>query len=1109
MKRPPFLPRTFVLLLTLAIALPNPAFALRQLAPPEDSRRLNQIRAGLEESGDSNKKGELDKIGQQALQFLLNRRRQRASRRRQISQGAQSAPEEHRPSAPWFNPRDWADFLKGPVLSGLKKEGIVRVPLSGGEAVLLFRQNWAVSSYSLIDMILKPPHGPALYAGRIDFFYGPPKYIAAGVRGTTGLPSFSLSAERYLEEEGIALGSAGNPFQKYRSGELSLKALHVSDEAVKATNLPQATLEDMIALVGASFLNFLGHNTFVTDPQNPRLNSFLMKLVKDSQPDRNPMRFSAPYANVQAVLKTRLSMPVSAAGLEEREWPGLVQPLEMNIILHKLAEVIMSDRKNLKFVQNKTGQEVLDFLQSQWKEQNGWPETRISREKWDFVFERLLYLMRGNAGKRTLLVLSGPAFAFRLSFLADSTRIIAEEKQFPPETDRGVVFRRVLIRLTVDPETGDYYDHPKGLSPKMQREMLDRLLEVLGFQKAGSFAGYSGNRVSTAGLEERIALRFRPDGAVAFERETGPLSAPGRGVQLIVPPPPTPIGAPNKTLAGNLKILRGMLSSTYQTLLSSGKPADIRPIKTHIINTMHRGFQQSAIPDAVSEREFQQFLTFLDWNYFMRIGETHGLFATPQKDVFPVRFKLEGPWKRVSYLEDRASVWVAEAKRLEGPDEVLGSTEFDAARVDSKASKKQAEEWYQAVKRAKPTMDIVAELQRILPAIHANRIQFPYYFGSRRTWQEQVRHAKDAAWAFLFYGKDLRFHPWMEVLATEALIRPGSHLDRTVWTPEKTSQVFDKHRALFKLGGQTGAVLEIMDELLDNGWDDWAYAMFLRHLIELEESSPIIAAGYGGDAEGYTYDYFRRNGFKTSAQLIRSLNEADPQGRTTPGRNAFELLEGFYKGNFLTDQVRKQLLDGNPAAGLEESKDAGRRSKLRVELERAAGGTMTLGPEEGLTFSVEGGRQQEVLPDELARRVPLDGTTTYLVDLRQHRSLVGIRLLDWVGIPAGAVPLGVERVRLTQMREQEIQAAFARVNPGDILFINEAESVDRIPAEARAKLTIIRISAWAAETLTLQKVEALIRAAEQASGRNLRAREVTLTRLGEDGRYSLAVVTGT
>ncbi len=190
--------------------------------------------------------------------------------------------------------------------------------------------------------------------------------------------------------------------------------------------------------------------------------------------------------------------------------------------------------------------------------------------------------------------------------------------------------------------------------------------------------------------------------------------------------------------------------------------------------------------------------------------------------------------------------------------------------------------------------------------------------------------------------------------------------------------------------------------------------------------------------------------------------------------------------------------------------DAGRWQELQVALELAPSGTVALDPGT-ITFTVNGGLAQEVLPDDLVRtQTKSEGNATYLVDLNQRRSLA-IRLFDWVGIPADAVPSeeGLVHLRLIQMSPEERQEAFARVRERDVLFVEETQSLDEIPEDIVEKLTIVRLSAEIAESLTPQKVEGLIRAAERALGRNLHVRDLTLTDLQESGRYSLLVVTGT
>ncbi|MBI3318928.1 MAG: hypothetical protein HYZ90_07330 [Candidatus Omnitrophica bacterium] len=167
-------------------------------------------------------------------------------------------------------------------------------------------------------------------------------------------------------------------------------------------------------------------------------------------------------------------------------------------------------------------------------------------------------------------------------------------------------------------------------------------------------------------------------------------------------------------------------------------------------------------------------------------------------------------------------------------------------------------------------------------------------------------------------------------------------MDRTLWYPAKVARNPDTLKAhaetLIELAGQLWAVSWVMEQLLNEGRDDWAYAFALHWLVLKEYElhmahllTPVQGAGYGGEVAQEVFSSFDRWGFSRRTDLIRHLKQMD-SGETVqkPGRKLFQYLQEFYRENFLSDEERLQLLLGQvagpatepSAAGLEEEAQA-------------------------------------------------------------------------------------------------------------------------------------------------------------------------------------------
>lgn len=217
-----------------------------------------------------------------------------------------------------FSPRQWPDFM-GISLDALKQDGIARIPLKGGEAVLLRRLH-PDGKFLLLDLFLKPDGAPPIGGGRIDLSYEMLRGFVAKGRGGMDI-LFSKEAALYLQEAGISRVAVILLLDKSRYGEERNSALHVSQEAADALGVPLEVLQSMMTLVAVELLGDLSHSaTFKVDPSYD--NPFLAALASSALADawRSPGTLVvAPLGNVRAVLRNRLSN--ASSGLEEKKEP--------------------------------------------------------------------------------------------------------------------------------------------------------------------------------------------------------------------------------------------------------------------------------------------------------------------------------------------------------------------------------------------------------------------------------------------------------------------------------------------------------------------------------------------------------------------------------------------------------------------------------------------------------------------------------------------------------------------------------------------------------------------------------------------------------------------
>jgi len=212
-----------------------------------------------------------------------------------------------------FDPKKWPDLVRKSI-DVLKRDGIVHIPLEGGEAVLLGRLSQDRNKYLLLDLLLKPDGSSAIVAGRIDLFYEDPRgYVAKGAP-LFAVP-FSQEALRTIETVGVYDGKGASPFQNLRS-TFKQRALHISEDALEVSGVSREVLQSAMTLVAVELLGYLGHPAWEVDPSYD--NQFLAALTSSAlpTPPSGTQVLSAPLSNVKTILRKRLS---TAAGLEEDE----------------------------------------------------------------------------------------------------------------------------------------------------------------------------------------------------------------------------------------------------------------------------------------------------------------------------------------------------------------------------------------------------------------------------------------------------------------------------------------------------------------------------------------------------------------------------------------------------------------------------------------------------------------------------------------------------------------------------------------------------------------------------------------------------------------------
>ncbi|PIQ82311.1 MAG: hypothetical protein COV76_04360 [Candidatus Omnitrophica bacterium CG11_big_fil_rev_8_21_14_0_20_64_10] len=476
---------------------------------------------------------------------------------------------------------------------------------------------------------------------------------------------------------------------------------------------------------------------------------------------------------------------------------------------------------------------------------------------------------------------------------------------------------------------------------------LEELHQVLGLPRRLEGKALPGDQ---AGLEAeeilqdlpdsnlpRLVLRLDEQGAAWTRTESGPFTLPGGATRPELPAPPAIIarvGESEGPSTENWDQFLELLAATGQDL-RSGRSYSADPILEYLRAELGITFRGD-YGEITDYSQHDSFVEALTQQVFYRHGETYPMSNTRtggRAGLFgagATRFRIDGDWEQVPYLGGEAVYWLARGTRIEGI--ARGITKHNLALYDPAEARESAQTLRAAAFNRTAATPIQLEARRLIPDLDEE--EFLDHFGEAQTREEERQHAKDFAWACRFFGRDLREHPYAAALEAEAVIRPGSFMDREFWTPAKRDQdvgaMVRRAAALVELFGQVGRVLAVMRELPEEDWDRWAYAVAVAYLLHNEgefyetlgQAGPVRSSGSAAGRsaillESSSYLLFslvKRSGFRTSDQLLDQFKQPDADGVSRPGRRAQAWFRQLYDDNAFNDATRQALLESEAAA---------------------------------------------------------------------------------------------------------------------------------------------------------------------------------------------------
>jgi len=398
---------------------------------------------------------------------------------------------------------------------------------------------------------------------------------------------------------------------------------------------------------------------------------------------------------------------------------------------------------------------------------------------------------------------------------------------------------------------------------------------------------------------------------------------PGRGREVKTTEPP-PIFQDAEQRRPVLDQLTNMIVQGY----FSGpvnRGVDVGPMVAFIRRNIQSDFSP-LVSDRLDESRYNLFVEQLKREVFSRFGELVAFLPT-QSGIAVQRYRSEGVWEAVPYLDGRTTTWIAKGRSIQGHP---GYADLDRAVYDTDLLRQLRLKDFETLTADQPKSIERQRLKQLLlqMKVAQNLELFLRYFSDAKARQEELRHTQAYGWARLFHGVDLQWHEFPAPLAVEAVIRQHSWLDQDYWTPAKlrlyqqkdASLLAQRAKVLIELEGQLQSNINVMEQMLNAAdipeadRDSWAYAYFLHYLI-LSRSSGF-EQGYGKDLSDLVFGFFQKKGLLDDMVRVRELERTGLSGRPAPGQKALDLLKEFYDQVFMTDQRRLEMLT---SAGAEEA----------------------------------------------------------------------------------------------------------------------------------------------------------------------------------------------
>ncbi len=429
-------------------------------------------------------------------------------------------------------------------------------------------------------------------------------------------------------------------------------------------------------------------------------------------------------------------------------------------------------------------------------------------------------------------------------------------------------------------------------------------------------------QVTSAGLEERRALRFDPavnDMILIKETSTSwvPL-IPSAPQQMIAPNnPPWAIQVPES----ELRSLAEFLFEKYKETLAKGY--SLQTADSNIVDRIAQVYP--GIPGLDSYRglldlkKFTALVEMLHYQLYQRAGAEF-IFA-PVVNLITYA-TIERPWKQVPYLDGRAFTWETrlqtQLKQKEPSGFVRGWAFRNISAYDPGQARSQVEFDYREFLAQAKSYGIPLEAIALVRSLYEGQTElFLNYFGEQVSRDEELNHARDYLWAAYFFS-DVFSRPELDAFqkhfVTEAVIRPNSPLDQTVWNPEKVRNEPRSMNDLVEISGQTQGAVDLMSRLVQEQRDDFAEAFFWFYLFEKFRETGLqpgkATPGRDRTAAEWVLNYVRKTAGQDMNQVhVYLRSTADGQSALTPGKNALALIQGFHDENFLTETDRIAMLE--------------------------------------------------------------------------------------------------------------------------------------------------------------------------------------------------------